>query len=79
MASAMNLKEFTLAVDQAAQNMDQGQLQLLIHSIARKIPEENRKDFMELLKTVQGSSTAECSGDKLNIDKIEFNYVPFGD
>ena len=68
MASAMNLKEFTLAVDQAAQNMDQGQLQLLIHSIARKIPEENRKYFMELLKTVQGSSTAECSGGKLKID-----------
>ena len=40
MASGVNLKEFTLAVDQAAQKMDQGLPQLLIHSIARKIPEE---------------------------------------
>ena len=38
MASGVNLKEFTLAVDQAAQKMDQGLPQLLIHSIARKIP-----------------------------------------
>lgn len=46
--------------------MDQGQ-QLLIHSIARKIPEKNRNNFMELLKT-GGSDTAEENGRKLRID-----------
>ncbi|MCD7966251.1 MAG: hypothetical protein LUG90_10865 [Clostridiaceae bacterium] len=55
-------------MDQTAQKMDQEELQLFIHSIARKIPERNRNDFMELLKDVQGSSTEEGNGSKLKIN-----------
>lgn len=66
-AFTMNLKEFTEMVDHMTQQMNREQLQLLVHSIARKIPEENRKDFTKLLGDVQGNNTLKGGG-KLKID-----------
>lgn len=68
----MNLKEFTETVDHTAQQMNREQLQLLVHSIARKVPEENRRDFTKLLEDVQVSNTLKGDGKlKIDIKKVD--------
>lgn len=49
----MNLKEFTEYVDRKTEEMDQKQLQCLIHSLARKIPEGRRKEFVNILENIR--------------------------
>lgn len=49
----MNLKEFTEAIDQRAQQMAKEELQCFVHSIARKVPEKYREEFMGQLADIQ--------------------------
>lgn len=65
----MNLKEFTEFVDQTAQELNQAQLHCLLHSIARKVPEENRGDFVVLLKDVKELHDVGEDGDSAKLKR----------
>lgn len=52
----MNLREFTEAVDNRTRNMTAEELQTAFHSLARKVPEENRADVLELMNQVGQTS-----------------------
>lgn len=49
----MNLREFTEVVDRQSEKLERGDLLCLIRSIARKIPENQRQEFLEILDEVQ--------------------------
>ena len=49
----MNLREFTEVVDRQSEKLERGELLCLIRSIARKIPENQRQEFLEILDEVQ--------------------------
>ena len=46
----MNLKEFTEQVDRCAQSLSQEELRGFLHNFARKVPEKEREEFLELLR-----------------------------
>lgn len=45
----MNLREFTEAVDRETKKMSREELWLLVHSLVRKMPEEAREEFLDLV------------------------------
>ena len=45
----MNLREFTEAVDRETKEMSREELWLLVHSLVRKMPEEAREEFLDLV------------------------------
>ena len=45
----MNLREFTEAVDRETKEMSREELWLLAHSLARKVPEDAREEFLDLI------------------------------
>ena len=45
----MNLREFTEAVDRETKEMSREELWLLVHSLVRKMPEEAREEFLDLI------------------------------
>lgn len=49
----MNLREFTDIVDKMAEELGREELQCFIHSIARKVPEAQREDFVHVFADVQ--------------------------
>ncbi len=49
----MNLREFTEAVDARSGEMTREELQTAFHSLARKVPEESRKEFLEIMDQVK--------------------------
>ena len=49
----MNLREFTEAVDARSREMTREELQTAFHSLARKVPEESRKEFLEIMDQVK--------------------------
>ena len=49
----MNLREFTEAVDIRSGEMTREELQTAFHSLARKVPEESRKEFLEIMDQVK--------------------------
>ncbi len=46
----MNLEEFTEQVDRCAQSLSQEELRGFLHNFARKVPEKEREEFLELLR-----------------------------
>lgn len=59
----MNLKEFTESVDQSVEELSKEALLIFIHSIARKVPEKSRSEFLEMLYNIQENSYL-CGGEK---------------
>ena len=45
----MNLREFTEAVDRETKEMSREELWLLVHSLVRKMPDEAREEFLDLI------------------------------
>ena len=48
----MNLREFTESIDKLAEKMTKEELQMVLHSFARKIPEVQRAEFIDILKEI---------------------------
>ncbi len=46
----MNLREFTETVDLRAKEKTKEDLQMLVHSLARKVLEENREEFLAMIE-----------------------------
>lgn len=72
----MNLREFTEKTDQLAKKMDQEQLFCFVHSITRKVPEEARESFLEIMNRTYCEMTgsendAELKGKLWEIDEQE--------
>lgn len=72
----MNLREFTEKTDQLAERMNREALFCFVHSIARKVPEEARGNFMEMLERIccemtDGKNKAEMERKKREIDEKE--------
>ena len=53
----MNLREFTEAVDRATKEMSWEELWLLVHSLVRKMPEEAREEFLDLIERTRKKET----------------------
>lgn len=49
----MNLREFTEMVDKLVELMTKEEMQTVFHSLARKVPEEKRESFLEILNLVR--------------------------
>lgn len=49
----MNLREFTEEVDARSKDMTREELQTAFHSLARKVPETSRSEFLELMDQVK--------------------------
>lgn len=49
----LNLREFTELVDKLGELMTKEELQTAFHSLARKVPEEKRENFLEILNHVR--------------------------
>ena len=58
----MNLREFTEAVDARASEMTWKESRMVFHSLARKVPKENRKEFLEIMDQVKNTCVAEGGG-----------------
>lgn len=54
----MNLREFTEAVDKKAGELNREELLCFLHSIARKVPEEERENFLETIAYVRQNFSA---------------------
>ena len=65
----MNLREFTETVDRETKEMSREELWLLIHSLVRKMPEEAREEFLDLIgrtrEKVTGDDERTCDIDVL--------------
>jgi len=57
----MNLREFTEIVDQKAGERSRSELLVFLHSIARKVPEEKREEFIGILEGIRGDAAGEES------------------
>lgn len=74
----MNLKEFTESVDQSVDELSKEALLIFIHSIARKVPEKSRSEFLEMLYNIQENGYL-CDGEKClkavirNVDEKDIN------
>ncbi len=55
----MNLREFTEAVDKLAEEMTQEELRVFLHSFARKVSEQQRREFVEILEMVKAYQNSE--------------------
>ena len=53
----MNLREFTEAVGRATKEMSWEELWLLVHSLVRKMPEEAREEFLDLIGRTRKKET----------------------
>ncbi len=53
----MNLREFTDTVDRETNEMSREELWLLVHSLVRKMPEEAREEFLDLIGRVREKET----------------------
>ncbi len=53
----MNLREFTETVDRETKEMSREELQLLVHSLVRKTPENAREEFLDLLGRAREKET----------------------
>ena len=62
----MNLREFTEAVDCRTRKMTVEELRTAFHSLARKVPERNRTDFLEFMNQV-GQTVPFESGKKKDV------------
>lgn len=65
-----NLREFTELVDKLGELMTKEELQTAFHSLARRVPEENREDFLEILHCVREkkeSKTGEKDVDRKSV------------
>ena len=58
----MNLREFTEAVDARTSEMTWEESRMVFHSLARKVPKENRKEFLEIMDQVKNTCVAEGGG-----------------
>lgn len=68
----MNLREFTEEVDRKSAGLTKNELQIIIHSLARKVPESMRNDFVMLLDQAGESSAAGGEGDlKLAVRNLD--------
>ncbi len=65
----MNLREFTETVDRETKEMDREELWLLVHSLVRKMPEEAREEFLDLIRRARKKETGDGEG-ACNIDVL---------
>lgn len=54
----MNLREFTEIVDSKAKEMSKENLQMAFHSLARKVPEKQRAEFIKIMEGAAKNKTA---------------------
>lgn len=77
----MNLKEFTEAADQMAGELSREELLCLLHSLARKVPEENREDYLTLLEVNRNKADGLADGSledavrKTDAQEIKKEYI----
>ncbi len=75
----MNLREFTEAVDQETKEMSSEELWLLVHSLARKVPEDAREEFLDLVRgarkkeTWDGENTYDTAAVAREMDRKDIN------
>ena len=55
----MNLREFTETVDLRAKEKTKEDLQMLVHSLARKVLEENREEFLAMIEKAEKTQPSE--------------------
>lgn len=55
----MNLREFTETIDKLAGKMTKEELQMALHSLARKVSEQQRTDVIEILETAKAHENSE--------------------
>ena len=55
----MNLRKFTEAVDRETKEMSSEELWFLVHGLARKVPENAREEFLDLIGRARKKETAE--------------------
>ena len=72
----MNFKEFIELADQKTSLMDKEELQIFIHSIARKVYEGNREDFIKFLEEARIGDQADgqLAAGKIEEQEIEDEF-----
>ncbi len=63
----MNLREFTEAVDRETKEMSREELWLLVHSLVRKMPEEAREEFLDLIRRTRKKETDSKQAYDMNV------------